>query len=410
MVVSDENFRKLMSISKNITDFQSQTRVDPSQKRNVGTEIRLDIGDDNEHDSQIETEVQGDYGKKETGDIGMKDYLEKDEVFNQIIEEEQEEQDADYMVNQNEDKGAQTKPDKPIKSSKNKIKRPSDMKAGIQSVVAGKKNNEIIEEEEEHEEIEQDEIVFDRAEAYLEEKLGKNILIENNLSELVKILGIKDDGDCQTEMFEFINQKEELQEGLEMTMVHEVYKNRKELYFNIGLNIYKNDNEQFDNLLKQMKDDEMGKQILEQKTKNITNQLSNDSQNENEKLGHLILQSKEMKHLIEKTELLNLKMNENEKLDNESLANLSKNTFKMKFKVKQCTPNVTNRVKLPRGTTRYNEKGYEVVKIPAETKKGDFGIQIKSIKENLPPYMHGLFGEIQKFNKIQVIHFSLYKP
>ena len=97
-----------------------------------------------------------------------------------------------------------------------------------------------------------------------------------------------------------------------------------------------------------------------------------------------------------------------EELDNETLAGLGKTTLRMRFKVKQGSANVGKNIKMPRNTTKMTEKGYEVVKIPAETKIGDFGIQIKSVKDVIPEYMHKIFGEIEKFNKIQVIYFLLY--
>ena len=414
MRIEDETFRKLLSVSKNIKDFQSQTGEVQDDRKNKGTEIKLDIEEDPENNEMIVRTTEGNTGEKQLGDMQMGPDLgqEEEDLMLEISEDIGEgPSQAGFLQ---ESRSNKTRTDRGSLKATKKLTRPDEYKQGIQSVMANKGEGlqAVMEEiQEGPEEETPNQIIFDRGESFLEKKLGSAILKTETMLKFGEILGIEDDGDCQTAMFEFIENEEALQEGLDMNLVHEVYNNREEVFFNISLKRLRDQPKQLDELIQRMKRSELGNIMLEQKTKEIldgTDILGMKDTDHHSQIGKIILRSKEMKEILEKSEMLKRKLEGVGELDNETLAGLSKNTLRLKFKVKQNTPLVGTKIRMPSGTVKMTEKGYEVVKIPAEVRKGDFGIKIKVVKEVLPQYMHQAFGDIKKLNKIQVSPLHIY--
>ena len=390
MKIAPHTFTKLKLLSKNIKDFQSQKERAGDLQKNKGREIGIGFNDDSDAQN-FSRDAQGNVRRlRDQNDVKMA-----------IVEEGFEEQLADVVLDV---EGDQDEPEE-FASNSNKARTPSQKKRrprtareeGIQSVVyKGGAIKEEEEEDEEQEEVQEEEEKFDRGREFLDQVLGTGKLEEQALGELVAILGKEDAGECQNELFSFLEDHEESLNG-DVTAIKEVYNNREEIFFNISLELAQSNPEKMDQLIKKMKKSELGTSMLEQRAKASVKK----SENEEDKVGQIILKSKEMKEILEKSSLLQSKLTKLEELDNETLAGLSKTTIRMKFKAKQSTALVGKHIKMPRGTTRMTEKGYEVVKIPAETKMGDFGITLKAVKDVIPAYMHRIFGKIEKLNKIQ---------
>ena len=400
MKIKPEIFFKLRALSQNIKDFQIQTQNQNEGRKDRGTEFGLDFDDNGDLEGEFFRGTGGNLQRKKNQyDMEMK-------VDDQDLGEEMVGEVMDVILEENETDivGGNTNKTRTESQKNKKIERPKDIQKGIQSVMLkdsmqmGRKREDSDEEEKSEEEQEQ---VFNRGRAYLNDRLQLQTLSLEKMGEFVEILGLEDDGECQNEMFSFLGDQEGLPSPDPRT-VKEVYDNRHEIHFNISLEMRKNSPQKMEELIVKMKKSELGTKMLEQKAKFVVKNQDNSGESQ---IGQLILRSKEMKELLEKSNFLENKLNKKEELDNETLAGLGKTTLRMKFKVKQSSANVGKNIRMPRNTTKMSEKGYEVVKIPAETKTGDFGIKIKAVKDVIPKYMHKIFGEIEKFNKIQVTFF-----
>jgi hypothetical protein len=400
MKISSETFAKLKALSKGIKDFQSQKEGANETRKNKGREIGL--GFDEEEDSgHFWRDEQGNIQRRKN-QLDMKMTIQEEDLNEDLAEEVMEE--VGPEEDQTQEFGSKTNKARTGSQEAKRKKRVGSKQAGIQSVMfrgegALAQVQEDIEEEDDNQSQVQE--TFDRGREFLDGLLGTGNLSQTQLRRLVDVLGRDDKAECQNELFEFIEEHEDSLNS-DVDAIKEVYENRDELFFNISLDLYKDDPIEMDALIRKMKKSEKGAIILEQKARQSINLQNQESEGDQDKIGHIILQSKEMKDILEKSKLLQRKLNKLEDLDNETLAGLSKNTLRMKFKVKQSSAIVGKNIKMPRGTTKFTEKGYEVVKIPAETKKGDFGIKLKVVKEVMPEYMHTIFNKIEKFNKIQV--------
>lgn len=387
MKVSGETFSKLRTLTKSIKDFQNQMEKPMQGQIDRGTEFGLDF-DEEAADDKFERDDQGNIRQRRSQydmEMTLGNQDQEEEMVREVLEMDEQVADAS---------GGTGKVDKtrtPSQRKKN-VDRPRDRAEGIQSVLLRHSpvgHSQSASDEERDSQPRQP--AFDRGRLFLDKHLRTTDLSPADLKTLVEVLGQKDDGDCQNQLISFVEAHED-QLNSDVAAIKEVYNNREEIYFNVSLELLREDSTRLDALIGRMKQSELGRAMLEQKASSAQSGVAN-----------IILQSKEMEDILQKSTLLEKQLEEPGTLDNETLAGLSKTTFHMKFKVKQSTVGPGKKIKMPRGTTKLTEKGYEVVKMPAETRKGDFGIEIKRVKEVLPEYMHRIFGEIEKLNKIQVI-------
>lgn len=395
MSLAPETFSRLRTLAKNIKDFQSQMKKSTPGQIDRGTEFGLDF-DEEGGAEKTERDARGNVRHvRSQYDVEMVLANEDLEVglANEVLEEAVDEGGTEGGPG----KANQTRT--PSQRNK-KIRRPKDRAQGIQSVLL-KERLEVGREPDSEDEVEESqakEPTFDRGLDFLDKHLQAKGLSEEALRELVEILGKEDDGECQDQLITFVEAHEEVLNS-DVSAIKEIYKNREELLFNLSLELFKENPEAIEKVIVRMKESELGRAMLEQKARLS---VAEGTENSGEKIGKIILESKEMQELLQKSDLLERQIEGAEALDNETLAGLGKTTFHMKFKVKRSTVGLGRKIKMPRGTTKLTEKGYEVVKMPAETRKRDFDIKIKRVKDVLPEYFHSLFGEIEKLNNIQV--------
>ena len=293
MKIAPHTFTKLKLLSKNIKDFQSQKERAGDLQKNKGREIGIGFNDDSDAQN-FSRDAQGNVRRlRDQNDVKMA-----------IVEEGFEEELADVVLDV---EGDQDEPEE-FASNSNKARTPSQKKRrprtareeGIQSVVyKGGAIKEEEEEDEEEEEVEEEEEKFDRGREFLDQVLGTGKLEEQALGELVAILGKEDAGECQNELFSFLEDHEECLNG-DVTAIKEVYNNREEIFFNISLELAQSNPEKMDQLIKKMKKSELGTSMLEQRAKASVKK----SENEEDKVGQIILKSKEMKEILEKSSFL----------------------------------------------------------------------------------------------------------
>ena len=368
--LTDINFKKLMSASKTITDFQAQVNAVASNLVDEGKEINIEIKDQDiktstNQDSHLVVEEHNDYDDDEDMDVEIIDIVQQDIVIDET-----------------------GKRSVGVKS----LRRAKDTAGvGIQSVMIGNEGSlATVAIEEESEDV--DEEIYDRGMDFLKKRLGG--IEQSTLLELVNILGLEDNGECNDGLLLFIDNHPELASVLELSAMKELYDNREEVFFNISYDLNKDSEEGFKKLRERMNKSELGTTILKQKIK--------ASAGEDGMITNIIMDNDTMKKNFEEDRLLEEKLLMGTSLGNDKLAGINKNTLRMNFKVKTSTPFVGDKISLPRGTTQMTEKGYEVVKIPAQTRTGDFGITLKEVSKVIPQKFRSAFGEIKNLNKIQV--------
>lgn len=388
MELTNESFSKLRTLAKTIKDFQNQMKRPIQGQIDRGTEFGLDFDEEAAQD-KFERDDQGNIRHRRSQydmemTLGNRE-LEEEEMVREVLEMDEHAADADGGS------GKANKTRTPSQRNR-KVERPRDRAQGIQSVLLQKEpERQSQSEEEDREDSQPRQPSFDRGRDFLDKHLRTGTLTPAQLATLVDILGQKEDGDCQNQLISFVEAHEDVLNS-DVAAIKEVYDNREEVFFNLSLDLLREDAPRLDAVIARMKKSELGREMLEQKARG----------GESGHVGQILLESKEMQEILEKSTLLEKQLNAPDSLDNETLAGLAKTTFHMKFKVRRSTAAPGKKIKMPRGTSKLTEKGYEVVKMPAETRKSDFGIEIKRVKQVLPEFMHRIFGEIEKLNAIQV--------